>query len=787
MKKKLKAAISITLASLFLSFPVYKAEACGPVFPSAVIINWTHPDMPLKLFAQGNIGVVQPSWARSYMCVAYRYLNNAPLNEKEQESIVRLWHKRLGEVDFFAEGTYTDPLDKYLKVRAKAMGMTDKEYYQVYSPASSYGTEQRIVGSAYDTARITLEERISKFGPKSPQVKEWIKGQDHVFGIGFDKEKSIPPALGADADPLIRADRDYQIAAANFYLKKYGEAAKIFEQIGKDKNSPWSKWAPYLVARCKVNSACDGGDYSSYDDARATVKALLNAETNKDKRQDYVDFLGRLDATEARPGDILDKLTPAISKGHNEAYGHDVGDVTVLMDKIYYEGNSEDEDKTKSTYDFSKHDLLDWIDTFQRPFDYLYSASVEEKKKEQAKYSASAQKALTKWRKTKSNPWLVAAVSANSLSNPANKDLLDAALSLPSSNPAYLTANFYAIDALIAQKKTAEARKRIQNILAMKNLPPTTQNMYKAQLMAVANSTSEYLQASCFNFPTESDNNLYLPANWIKVEKQDNFNIASSGWDGMVSDDLNRNLPLSKLIELCKDNSLPLDFRKKLTACAWIKAQTLNSPESAKQLSGNFSAYYPALASMIKACDAATNATTRQVLLAKLMNKAYGATPYLQGGVPRMGSAMTEFNWYHNNYWLPLPLKVETKTSDDGEGWEWPQVVAPGNDTIHTMMKSYYKPGISKLLTPQEKGAAAKELLTMYNNHPSKLLGEAVIRYSQSNPKDADAPELLHLIVKLPKWSGSSPVGSDYSKKAFKVLHANFKGSKWAKKATCWY
>lgn len=786
MKKKLKAAVSIVLTSLFLTFPAYRAEACGPVFPAAVIINWTHPDMPLKIFAQGNIGIVQPSWARSYMCVAYRYLNETPLNEKEQSSIIRLWHKRLGEVDFFAEGTYTDPLDKYLKVRAKVLGLSDKEYYSVYSPASSYGVEQKIVGSAYDTARVTLEERIAKFGIKSAQVKEWINGQDHVFGVGYDKEKSIPQALGADADPLIRADRTYQIAAANFYLKKYGEAAKIFEQIKNDKNSPWSSWAPYLIARCKVNSACDGDNYASFADAKSAVKALLDSETNKDKRQDYLDFLGRLEATEASPGEVLDKLTPVITKEHSESYGHDVGDVTVLMDKIYYGGDSED-DKSKVTYDFSRHDLLDWIDTFQRPFDYQYYSSVEEKKKEQAKYAVQAKKSLEKWRKTKSNPWLVAAVSSNSLSNPANKDLLDAALALPSSNPAYLTANFYAIHALIAQKKSAEARKRIQTILAMKNLPPTTQNMYKAQLMAVANTTSEYLQASCFNFPTESDNNLYLPANWIKVEKQSNFNIASSGWDGMVSDDLNRNLPLSKLIEMCKDNNIPLDFRKKLTACAWVKAQTLNAPDAAKQLSGNFATYYPALAANIKACDAAGNATTRQFLLAKLMNKAFGATPYLQGGVPRMGSAMTEFNWYHNNYWLPLPLKVEAKKPDEAEGWEWPQVVAPGNDTIDTMIRSYYRPGIGRLLTPPEKATAAKELQTMYTNHPSRLLGDAVINYSQSNPKDPDAPELLHLIVKLPKWSGSSPVGSEYSKKAYKVLHANFKGSKWAQKATCWY
>lgn len=788
MNKKLKALVSLSLAALFLSVPLMPAQACGPDYPSAVIVNWTHPDMPLKLFAQGNTGVVQPSWARSYLCVAYRYLNDTPLNEKEQESIVRLWHRRLGEVDFFAEGTYTDPLDKYLKVRAKVLGTPDKEYYQVYSPASSYSVDQKINGSAYDTARTTLEDRVKKYGAKSPQVKEWINGQDHVFGIGYDKEKSIPAALAESSDAFMKADRQYQIAAANFYLKKYGEAAKLFEAIGQDKNSPWASWTPYLIARCKVNAACSGDDYASFDQAKEYVNALFAKETNKEKRQDYIDFIGRLDSASASPQDILDKLAPGIAKGNSESYGHDVGDVTVSLDKLYFDAGDSDENKdTKVNYDFAKNDMLDWIDTFQRPYDYFYYDSEERKKKKIEKRVLLSKKSIEKWRQTHSTPWLVAALSANSLSDPQNKDLLDAALKLPGTHPAYLTANFYAIDALINQKKTDEARKRIQSILAMKNLPPSSQNLFKAQRLAIASTPAEYLQSACFNFPTESSNNLFLPDNWIKVEKQSAFNVAGNGWDRGIASDLNRNLPISKFVAMSQDKTLPDAFRKKLTACAWVKAHALKKPEVAATISSNFASFYPNLASQIKAVDNTADATTRQFLLARLMTKAFGATPYLECGVPRMGSNMLEFNWYHQNYWLPLPLKAQKNSNGEDRDWEYDSVVAPGNLVIDGMMKSYYKTGISRLLTAQEKTAAAKELQTLITNHPSRLLGEAVIHYAQSNPKDPNAPEALHLIVKLPKWSGSSTVGTEYSKKAYLMLHSNFKGTKWAKKATCFY
>src|SRR5712691_3411786 len=41
-------------------------EACGPFFLDAIFTYVKHPDIPLDKFAQGQIGIVKPSYARSY-------------------------------------------------------------------------------------------------------------------------------------------------------------------------------------------------------------------------------------------------------------------------------------------------------------------------------------------------------------------------------------------------------------------------------------------------------------------------------------------------------------------------------------------------------------------------------------------------------------------------------------------------------------------------------------------------------------------------------------------------
>src|SRR4051794_29547891 len=71
------------------------ARACGPFMVEAIFVHTVHPDYPMDRFAAGRIGVVQPSYARSYLYVAYRYLSGSGFTPDEQKQLTSLWKDRL--------------------------------------------------------------------------------------------------------------------------------------------------------------------------------------------------------------------------------------------------------------------------------------------------------------------------------------------------------------------------------------------------------------------------------------------------------------------------------------------------------------------------------------------------------------------------------------------------------------------------------------------------------------------------------------------------------------------
>ena len=80
---------------------------------------------------------------------------------------------------------------------------------------------------AFQTAAKTLEERIKRLGADNAAVKQWVEAQDLVFA-NCSEGQHIPAALPAEAEASLRADRDYQIAAANFYAGNFDLATQQF-------------------------------------------------------------------------------------------------------------------------------------------------------------------------------------------------------------------------------------------------------------------------------------------------------------------------------------------------------------------------------------------------------------------------------------------------------------------------------------------------------------------------------------------------------------------------------
>jgi len=194
----------------------------------------------------------------------------------------------------------------------------------------------------------------------------------------------------------------------------------------------------------------------------------------------------------------------------------------------------------------------------------------------------------------------------------------------------------------------------------------------------------------------------------------------------------------------------------------------------------------PKLASALARVKSAPAGQAKQFAIACAILKNYGMSPYLQGGTERHGLPISEFDYYNNNFWVPFGAKKDESSDDDYFSYN-STVGFCGADAIKEKIKNYGQNGVSDRLSESAKKSAVDERALLLKNHPSRFLGQAVLDWQRTHPGDPDLPELLYRIVKLPKWTDVTPVGSEYSKKAYFVLHQKYPGNAWTKKAVCYY
>jgi len=230
------------------------AIACGPTFPRAVFTFAHHPDFPRTDYLAGKLGVFQPSYARSYLVMAYRYLNGPALSGTERQQVRDYWKDRESGA---WDKTETDWVAKWRTARVRVPGAAalsinaaTQGRYKFDAATSSFFPD--CADDAYKTAYETLGSRIRQFGAGSTAVRSWRDAQDIVFSNCDGDRAGIPEAAATGLPPIIQADRQYQIAAANFYAGHYADAEALFRRIAGDPASPWSGIAPYLVVRAII-------------------------------------------------------------------------------------------------------------------------------------------------------------------------------------------------------------------------------------------------------------------------------------------------------------------------------------------------------------------------------------------------------------------------------------------------------------------------------------------------------------------------------------------------------
>src|SRR6185503_786781 len=172
--------------------------------------------------------------------------------------------------------------------------------------------------------------------------------------------------LPADADALLRADRQYQKAAANFYSGNFAAAKSLFDSIALDAKSPWRGSAPYLVARTLLRKASLGPDESkkeSLTEAEQQLNKILGDQRLKNSHAASKRLLSivrlRLH-TEER----LHELALALTDDQGSAnLKQDLWDYTVLLDQFIGDDQAHHQKATPAV--LRNDDLTDWIVTLQ--------------------------------------------------------------------------------------------------------------------------------------------------------------------------------------------------------------------------------------------------------------------------------------------------------------------------------------------------------------------------------------------------------------------------------------
>lgn len=746
-----------TLVAVLLAFVLLtttSASACGPFTLEAIFVHTVHPGYPMERFAAGRIGVLQPSYARSYLYVAYRYLEEAPFTAEEQKALAQLWQDRLSFDWSAGDETW---VKSWLDTRRKVVA-TDPAPISVYrsrEKPNDYETYLNCQKDSFDTAIATLNDRIGKYGADSAALKTWVEGQDQVFS-NCAGGSSIPTELPAEADSLARADRAYQIAAANFYATNYDEARNRFQTIASDSNSPWRQNAVYLVARSLARKGSLGPadqKQESLTQAEAQLQKILADKKLSSLHAASLRLLN-LVRLRAHPAERLHELAEVLSaKTPNPHLKQDLWDYTVLLDGFL----EKDEPEDKQPAIPKDQDLTDWIATF-----------------ESTKNEAPAH-AFERWKATGSNPWLIAALTLIDGKNSHASELTAAALKVRSASPAFASARFHAIRLLLESGKNAEARTLLDQALKTDraHFDESALNLLIAERMKLATTLSEFL-TDATRVPAAlswNDDGRELPVTNDEASDESKQKLGKPFFDVDAAHALNDQLPLSVLKEAAKSNILPAGPRKDLVQATWLRAALLGDTQTADELAPVLAQLVPQMAELLKSYQLSSEPSEKKFSAIYTWLKTPGLEPVVDAGIGR-DAPLYEQDQYRDNWWCGAAF-VPASAEENREVSQF------------TATTSIAPP---RFLSAQDadKGAKERAALAALGAAPN-YISKQVIQWATSHPEDARAPEALHLAVKTTRYGCTDKDSARWSKAAFDLLHRKYPNSSWAKKTPYWF
>jgi hypothetical protein len=815
MKLRSRLALGLLLLGVLLVPPNIFSSGSW-VEPTFVLKR--QPDEPMKAFDGGKLGIIWPKFERRYLVIAYRYLAQKPLTAEERHS--------LGD-DAVPQVTPPDtPYDRdpsltaWLKARSYALGLqevqkTDIQRYRrndfVWYPTCG--------DDALTNAATTAMSRSQTFGIASALMREWVAGQDAVFencGEAADRRYDspdqrllhLPPPATLD-NSLLKLDRQYQIAAANFYVGDFDTAAGDFEQIAHEPDSPWHKLAPYLVARCYIRKATIGvkGENSFLPEPMQAAEQRLRAIlADKSLASMHPAAQRLLDYVEARlhPEQRLHAIAAQLATGAGPQFERELFDYTYLLDhslerlarspevqKVLQKVVAEHNKNRNVDYEITRaamndtllkawrgdaakvetlDDLTDWVITYQ-----------SEGALAQINGTLDDQHDFERWQATKSIPWLLSVLVSMHASDPHAAEVEHAAATIGAGSPAYDTALYHRVRLLEEKNQNQQARKLLDaNWARIAKDSPSNRNAFLAQRFAVASSFQEFLR--------------FAPRTLLEIDYGDYYclNGRCGTYSGVQIElpqelDLdsvaifNQRLPLPMLVQAANGKTLPADLRDQLAARTWLRAAILDDTAAAHELEPHVLAKFPQARGHIEQYDRADSPQARRFALVFMVMRFPGMQPFVNA--MGMGEVIS---------------KGTSNAISSGSWWCYDV----GGDEGHRVYQSAFwsdasgtqsKPKVAlppapSWLTPAEREAGEREWRKLSAIGAAPMyFAPVVLDWAKTHPDDPRTPEALHYFVRSTRYGCVDKSIGRYSREAFDRLHQRYPTSEWTKKTPYWY
>ncbi|AGC49148.1 hypothetical protein MYSTI_07876 [Myxococcus stipitatus DSM 14675] len=744
--------------SLLLVLGAAPAWACGPFFESPIYVHSTHPDRPFESFAAGHLGVLQGTFQPMYLAYAWRVMMAVPATGEEQRSAVEAWARWHEDVPGGAEKESA----RWLAARAEVLPSTPPATAPLLFLEENYNRIPYIHGDAFLRAEKTLRVLVTEWKQHPALVAEWVRNQDAVFSAGSVLEELAPAldgGLSASVQARRRAEHAYQRASADFYGRRFAEAAKGFRQISQDSGSPYRVLAAYLVARVQVRQALleRPEDWRSLPEAPPEFMARLT-----EAEQVMAQVLATPGLREVHPATLRlrnlvraqlqpDALTcelmgRAAQPRTGSALGVELIDLNQGLKRVLDDDKKSSQPLCSGLTGPAK-DLAEWL-----AVSYVPPLLADSQREPRARRNYAL--AVARWEKTRQLPWLVTALQYARVDSPGLREVLEAAARVPVKSPATMTLVYRSAHLLRELGDVAAARARLATVpLEVSREGVSSDNLLRDERFALARDWDEAILHALRSAAGMEGNGFSDALATPLAERSQVLD-----WGAVRA--LNPRLTARRMSELAEKTSLPPAIRHQLRWTAFTRAVVVEDHETFLAVAKVLEKSEPVAHAGLSAVLRHTSREERLFEAQLLLMDSLGATPELEAeedGVRDAGLSSEDAETY-----------VREMLTYGKIGWCVSKTESPTT-------------ALSFLSEEEAKAAREEWSKVVAADNSMSYLGRAALAWAQAHPKDPRSPVALYRVVRASKKSCAERTSE--ARDAFRLLHRRYGKSDLAKKS----